>query len=128
MSRRAAVVMVALLEAGAGWCQAEAPADPALTNPGPYLLRALLSLVLVVGLIYAAHFVARRVSGGGFAVRSAGPARLVQTLPLGPGQSLHVVDMQGQRWLIVTGPGGTQITASGSAEPAQAGGDADVTA
>ena len=76
--------------------------------------------MLVVGLIYAAHFVARRVSGGGFAVRSAGPAQLVQTLPLGPGQTLHVVDLQGQRWLIVTGAGGTEMVAAGSAEQGDA--------
>ena len=128
MSCRAAVVMLAQLGAVAGWCQTTAPVDRALTNPGPYLLQALLSLLLVVGLIYAAHFVARRVTGGGFAARRGGPAQLVQTLPLSPGQTLHVVDMQGQRWLIVTGPGGTQIVASGSAERAEAEGEGNVIA
>lgn len=118
MIRRATVLVAAQLGTVAGWSQTTAPVDRALTNPGPYLLQALLSLLLVVGLIYAAHFVARRVSGGGFAVRRSGPAQLVQTLPLGPGHTLHVVDLQGQRWLIVTGPGGTQIAASGSAPPA----------
>ena len=127
MSRRVAAVLVAQLGAVAGWGQTTAPTDPALGSPGPYLLQALLSLLLVVGLIYAAHFVARRVTGGGLAARRSGPAQLVQTLPLGPGQTLHVVDMQGQRWLIVTGPGGTQIVASGDARAAEAGGESDGT-
>lgn len=118
--------MVAQGCAAAGWCQTSAPTAPTPASPGPYLLQALISLLLVVGLICAVHFVARRVTAGGLVARRGGPAQLVQTLPLGPGQLLHVVDLQGQRWLIATGPGGTEIAAAGSAAEA-AGGVGDVT-
>jgi hypothetical protein len=45
--------------------------------------------------------------------REAGPARVVQTLPLGPGSRLLVVEFAGRQWLIGQARSGLVALAEG---------------
>jgi flagellar biogenesis protein FliO len=90
-------------------------------NPGAYLLQALLSLAFVIALIYAAYYLLRRLSGKTVAAAQAGPASIVQSLPLHGGNMLHVVRLGGKVHLLSSGPQGVTAIASDD----EGGGDAD---
>jgi len=95
--------------------------EPLTQNPAAYLLQALLSLVFVIALIYGAYYLLRRVTGKVSSPSEAGPATLIQSLPLHAGNVLHVVKVGGKFHLLSSGPQG--VTAIASDEVA--GGDAD---
>lgn len=125
---RPAASVVALTVCVAAWSQPSAtgaPPSPPL-NPTAYLLQALVSLAVVVGLIYGAYFLLRRLTGPVVGPRGQQPARIVQALPLS-GATLYVVEMDGGRWLVTAGAGGTQIVAAGSVPPQEGSGDAEGT-
>lgn len=73
-----------------------------------YLLQALLSLLLVVGLIYGAYYLLRRLQVGGLRREAGGPAELLQSLPLAGMNMLHLVRLGPRLVAIVTGPQGSQ--------------------
>jgi flagellar biogenesis protein FliO len=84
--------------------------------PGWYLVQALLSLLVVVGLILGAQALLRRWEFGGGRGGGKGPARLLQSLPLGAGAVLHVLAV-GKRVLVVgSGPRGVSLVTELEAE------------
>ena len=85
------------------------PAAGADFNTAYYLLQALLSLLVVVGLIYLAYYLLRRMQGAGLNLRQEGPARLVQSVPLAAGNVLHVVQIENKTVLLTAGPGGVTV-------------------
>ncbi len=78
----------------------------------PYLARLALLLPLMCGLIVAGLWVAKRFAGlgtGGLALgpgRAARTARVTETLLLGPGARLAVVEFADRRLLLAVGKGG----------------------
>ncbi|MGE5530863.1 MAG: FliO/MopB family protein [Bacteroidota bacterium] len=90
-------------------------------NPAAYLLQALLSLAFVIALIYGAYYLLRRVSDKTAVASEAGPATIVQSLPLHAGNVLHVVKVGGKIHLLSSGPQGVTAIATDDV----AGGDAD---
>jgi flagellar protein FliO/FliZ len=69
------------------------------------LSTTILSLALVIGFIFAAAFVAKRVPftlGG----RGAGPLKVLAALPLGPKERLVLVQARGEELLIAVSPAG----------------------
>jgi flagellar protein FliO/FliZ len=64
----------------------------------------LLSLVLVVGFIFAAAWVVRRMPLG--LGRSNGPLKVLAALPLGPRERLVLVEARGEELLIAVSPAG----------------------
>jgi flagellar protein FliO/FliZ len=83
-------------------------ADAAFAAPGVQvgdLSTVVLSLVLVVGVIFAAAFVAKRTP---FALnaRGNGPLKVVAALSLGPKERLLLVEASGEQLLIAVSPAG----------------------
>jgi flagellar protein FliO/FliZ len=64
----------------------------------------LLSLVLVVGFIFAAAWVVRRMPLG--IGRGNGPLKVLAALPLGPRERLVLVEARGEELLIAVSPAG----------------------
>jgi flagellar protein FliO/FliZ len=64
----------------------------------------VLSLVLVVGFIFAAAWVVRRMPLG--MGRSNGPLKVLAALPLGPRERLVLVEARGEELLIAVSPAG----------------------
>jgi flagellar protein FliO/FliZ len=64
----------------------------------------VLSLLLVVGFIFAAAWVVRRMPLG--LGRSNGPLKVLAALPLGPRERLVLVEARGQELLIAVSPAG----------------------
>jgi flagellar protein FliO/FliZ len=65
----------------------------------------IVSLALVVGFIFAAAFLAKRLPftlGG----RGAGPLKVLAALPLGPKERLVLVQARGEELLIAVSPAG----------------------
>lgn len=95
---------------------------PAVTGgAGYYLLQALLSLVFVVALIYGAYYLLRRFGPGQATGRQQGPAQVLQSLPLGGGNVLHVISLRERLWVLTAGPQG--VTVVGSEDSASDGDD-----
>jgi flagellar protein FliO/FliZ len=65
----------------------------------------IMSLVLVVGFIFAAAFVVRRMPFAAFA-RGQGPLKVLATLPLGPRERLVLVQAHDAELLIAVSPAG----------------------
>jgi flagellar protein FliO/FliZ len=63
-----------------------------------------LSLVLVVGFIFAAAWVVRRMPLG--LGRANGPLKVLAALPLGPRERLVLVEARGEELLIAVSPAG----------------------
>jgi flagellar protein FliO/FliZ len=77
----------------------------------------ILSLALVVGFIFAAAFVAKRMPftlGG----RGAGPLKVLAALPLGPKERLVLVQARGEELLIAVSPAGVFNVGAASSAPA----------
>jgi flagellar biogenesis protein FliO len=81
-------------------------------NPAAYLLQALLSLAFVIALIYGAYYLLRKVSGKSTTVSEAGPATIIQSLPLHAGNVLHVVKVGARLHLLSSGPQGVTAIAT----------------
>jgi flagellar protein FliO/FliZ len=64
----------------------------------------LLSLALVVGFIFAAAWIVRRMPLG--LGRSSGPLKILAALPLGPRERLVLVEARGEELLIAVSPAG----------------------
>jgi flagellar protein FliO/FliZ len=64
----------------------------------------ILSLVLVVGFIFAAAWVVRRMPLG--LGRGNGPLKVLAALPLGPRERLVLVEARGEELLIAVSPAG----------------------
>ena len=75
-----------------------------------------VSLVLVVGFIFAAAWVVRRMPLG--MGRANGPLKVLATLPLGPKERLLLVDARGEELLIAVSPAGVFNVGAGSARAA----------
>lgn len=65
----------------------------------------IMSLALVVGFIFAAAFVVKRMPFG-FGGRGNGPLKVLATLPLGPKERLLLVQARGEELLIAVSPAG----------------------
>jgi len=85
---------------------AHVPAEPAGAGS---LGGAVFALVLVVGLILALSWLARRMPGLGGAAGASHPSlRIVGALALGPRDRLVVVEVGGTQLLLGVGAGGTR--------------------
>ncbi len=83
---------------------ASAPAAAAEFNAGGELLRVLLSLAGIVVLIFAAGWLSRRLQR----TRGAGGRRIrcVESFAIGTRERIVLLEADGKRLLIGTGPGG----------------------
>ena len=82
-------------------------ADAAWAAPGVEiadLSTVILSLVLVIGFIFAAAWVVRRMPLG--IGRSNGPLKVLAALPLGPKERLVLVEARGEEILIAVSAAG----------------------
>jgi flagellar protein FliO/FliZ len=105
MMRAAAVVLPSALVA-----------ETALAAPGVAmgdLSGVLLSLALVVGFIFAAAWVVRRMPLG--IGRGSGPLKVLAALPLGPKERLVLVEARGEELLIAVSPAGVFNVGAGQA-------------
>ena len=91
---------LALLAATAA-CAQQAPAAEPIHHPAYYLLNAVFSLAVVIGLIYAVYFGLRRLSQRGLP-GPTGQMEIVESRHLGGGRWVYVLRV-GQRVLIVGG-------------------------
>jgi len=95
------------LAAIAGAC-ASCAAGPALAAPGVEiadLSTMIMSLALVVGFIFAAAFVVKRMPFG-VGGRGNGALKVLAALPLGPKERLLLVQARGEELLIAVSPAG----------------------
>jgi flagellar protein FliO/FliZ len=116
MMRSAAVLAPGMLVAES----AAAAPTVAMTD----LSGVLLSLALVVGFIFAAAWVVRRMPMG--FTRGNGPLKVLAALPLGPRERLVLVEARGEELLIAVSPAGVfnvgaapQARAPGAVRPAE---------
>jgi len=101
--RRRLLLAACWLGPALAWGQTPGLADHGATY---YLLRALLSLAVVIALIYLVYFLLRRWQGQARGLSVEGPARLVQSLPLAGGNALHLVRIGRKLLAIAAGPQG----------------------
>jgi flagellar protein FliO/FliZ len=78
----------------------------------------ILSLVLVVGFIFAAAWVVRRMPLG--FTRGNGPLKVLAALPLGPRERLVLVEARGEELLIAVSPAGVFNVGTAQGKPAAA--------
>jgi flagellar protein FliO/FliZ len=94
-----------------------APAAPTVAMTD--ISGVLLSLALVVGFIFAAAWIVRRMPLG--MGRSSGPLKVLAALPLGPRERLVLVEARGAQLLIAVSPAGVfNVGAPAPAEPSAA--------
>jgi len=82
-------------------------ADAAFAAPGVAmadLSAVIMSLALVIGFIFAAAWVVRRMPFG--IGRANGPLKVLAALPLGPKERLLLVEARGEEILIAVSPAG----------------------
>jgi flagellar protein FliO/FliZ len=82
-------------------------ADAAFAAPGVAmadLSAVIMSLALVIGFIFAAAWVVRRMPFG--VGRANGPLKVLAALPLGPKERLLLVEARGEEILIAVSPAG----------------------
>ncbi len=84
-------------------CRA-APSVPGLEVSG--LSTMIMSLALVIGFIFAAAFVAKRMPFGLGARGNNGALKVLAALPLGPKERLLLVQAKGEELLIAVSPAG----------------------
>jgi flagellar protein FliO/FliZ len=97
-----------LVAAAAGSCAAGISAT-AFAAPGVEvadLSTMIMSLALVVGFIFAAAFVAKRMPFGLGGARGNGTLKVLAALPLGPKERLLLVQARGEELLIAVSPAG----------------------
>jgi flagellar protein FliO/FliZ len=96
-----------MIRAAAAFLPSALVAETALAAPGVAtadLSGVVLSLVLVVGFIFVAAWVMRRMPLG--IGRSNGPLKVLAALPLGPKERLVLVEARGEELLIAVSPAG----------------------
>ena len=96
-------------------------AQPAFAAPGVAmadLTGVVLSLALVVGFIFAAAWVVRRMPMG--FTRASGPLKVLAALPLGPKERLVLVEARGEELLIAVSPAGVFNVGGPNARPVAA--------
>jgi flagellar protein FliO/FliZ len=81
-----------------------APSVPGLELSG--LSTMIMSLALVIGFIFAAAFVAKRMPFGLGARGNNGALKVLAALPLGPKERLLLVQAKGEEILIAVSPAG----------------------
>jgi flagellar protein FliO/FliZ len=81
-----------------------APSVPGLEVSG--LSTMIMSLALVIGFIFAAAFVAKRMPFGLGARGNTGALKVLAALPLGPKERLLLVQAKGEELLIAVSPAG----------------------
>jgi len=81
-----------------------APSVPGLEVSG--LSTMIMSLALVIGFIFAAAFVAKRMPFGLGARGNNGALKVLAALPLGPKERLLLVQAKGEELLIAVSPAG----------------------
>ncbi|HEY1858057.1 FliO/MopB family protein [Acidocella sp.] len=84
------------------------------------IISTLVPLVVILGLLMAAAYVARRWRDGNLGARRTGQnaITIVATRPVGPGAALMIVEAEGQRFLVSSGRQGlTPIGALGGTTP-----------
>jgi flagellar protein FliO/FliZ len=94
-------------------------ADTALAAPGVAmgdLSGVILSLVLVIGFIFAAAWVVRRMPMG--IGKGNGPLKVLAALPLGPKERLVLVEARGEELLIAVSPAGVFNVGAAHGSPA----------
>jgi flagellar protein FliO/FliZ len=94
-------------------------AENAMAAPGVAmgdLSGVILSLVLVIGFIFAAAWVVRRMPMG--LGKSNGPLKVLAALPLGPKERLVLVEARGEELLIAVSPAGVFNVGAAHANPA----------
>jgi flagellar biogenesis protein FliO len=84
------------------------------------IVSTLVPLVVILGLLMAAAYVARRLRDGGWGPRRAGQnaITIVATRSVGPGASLMIIEAQSQRFLVSAGRQGISVIGALSAAPA----------
>jgi flagellar protein FliO/FliZ len=100
-------------------------ADTAFAAPGVEmgdLSGVVLSLALVIGFIFAAAWVVRRMPMG--LGKANGPLKVLAALPLGPKERLVLVEARGEELLIAVSPAGvfnvgSSAPNSGTPKPAE---------
>jgi len=97
---RAGVALAALHSFSAS----AAPSVPGLEVSG--LSTMIMSLALVIGFIFAAAFVAKRMPFGLGARGNTGALKVLAALPLGPKERLLLVQAKGEEILIAVSPAG----------------------
>jgi len=101
MTPRSAIAVAALC---ASSCVGAAPSVPGLEVSG--LSTMIMSLALVIGFIFAAAFVAKRMPFGLGARGNTGALKVLAALPLGPKERLLLVQARGEELLIAVSPAG----------------------
>jgi len=102
-----------------------AESAPPVVSAGTYL-QATLALLLIVGLLFAATWAARKVSGG--KMFGQGNMRVISGIALGPKERIVLVEVE-DNWLVIgivpgqirtlhTLPKGTSTTPAGGQGPA----------
>jgi flagellar protein FliO/FliZ len=94
-------------------------ADTALAAPGVAmgdLKGVTLSLALVIGFIFAAAWVVRRMPMG--IGKGNGPLKVLAALPLGPKERLVLVEARGEELLIAVSPAGVFNVGAAHGSPA----------
>jgi len=109
MMRTAAVLLPGMLVAETGVAAAPTVGMADLSG-------VVLSLALVVGFIFAAAWVVRRLPMG--LGRATGPLKILAALPLGPRERLVLVEARGEEILIAVSPAG--VFNVGAAPPGRA--------
>jgi len=108
MTTRSAIAIRLTLATTAAFCAAStvgaAPSVPGLEVSG--LSTMILSLALVIGFIFAAAFVAKRMPFGLGARGNGGVLKVLAALPLGPKERLLLVQAKGEELLIAVSPAG----------------------
>jgi flagellar protein FliO/FliZ len=101
------IVVIAAVTAAAlcaSTCAGAAPSVPGLEVSG--LSTMIMSLALVIGFIFAAAFVAKRMPFGLGARGNNGALKVLAALPLGPKERLLLVQAKGEELLIAVSPAG----------------------
>ena len=101
------IVVIAAVTAAAlctSTCAVAAPSVPGLEVSG--LSTMIMSLALVIGFIFAAAFVAKRMPFGLGARGNNGTLKVLAALPLGPKERLLLVQAKGEELLIAVSPAG----------------------
>ena len=108
MTTRSAIAIRFALATTAAFCASStvgaAPSVPGLEVSG--LSTMILSLALVIGFIFAAAFVAKRMPFGLGARGNGGVLKVLAALPLGPKERLLLVQAKGEELLIAVSPAG----------------------
>lgn len=82
------------------------PRQPSSGGTARYLLQALLALLLVVGLVYGAVLLLRRLQGGAPLRGGDGAIEILDSRALGPDRAVHLVRI-GSRVLLIGATGGS---------------------